>query len=189
MSFYHTDIWGIWTLCLPNTLKAVLVGLGSPSSWQWLQSLRMLPLRAVARPGASQTPPHIHSISACMSTTDDWSSYQCLKNAALRISLFCALVFPRVQLGTNHIRITWLISHSGIISWSIHIVANGIISFFTMEVSQAKANIIWCHLYVKPKKWCKRTYLQNRNTLTDMKHKFIITNGERRGRDKLGLWD
>ena len=61
----------------------------------------MLPLRAVPRPGASQSPPRIHSISACMSTTDDWSPYQSLKNAALRINLFCAFVFPRVQLGTK----------------------------------------------------------------------------------------
>ena len=53
-----------------------------------------------------------------------------------------------------------------------------------MEVSQAKANIIWYHLYVKPKKWCKWTYLQNRNTLTDMEHKFVITKEERMGRDK-----
>ena len=33
------------------------------------------------------------------------------------------------------------------------------------------------------------TYLKNRNRLTDIKNKFMVTKGENRGRDKLGVWD
>ena len=39
------------------------------------------------------------------------------------------------------------------------------------------------------KKWYKWTYLQNRNRLTDMENKLMVTKGERGGRDKLGVWD
>ena len=38
------------------------------------------------------------------------------------------------------------------------------------------------------KKWYKWTYLQNRNRLTDIKDKLIITKGVGEGRDKLGVW-
>ena len=31
--------------------------------------------------------------------------------------------------------------------------------------------------------------LQNRNSLTDIEEKFMVTTGERREREKLGLWD
>ena len=42
----------------------------------------------------------------------------------------------------------------------------------------------------KSEKWLKRTYLQNRNRLTDFKNKVMVTKGERLGRkDKLGGWD
>ena len=40
------------------------------------------------------------------------------------------------------------------------------------------------------KKWYKRTYLQNRNRLTDIEKKLLITKGDSRmGGDKLGVWD
>ena len=46
------------------------------------------------------------------------------------------------------------------------------------EVSQKETNIIWNHLYVESKKWYKWTYLQNRNSLTDIKNKLTVTKGE-----------
>ena len=54
------------------------------------------------------------------------------------------------------------------------------------EVSQRKTNIIWYHLYVeskakKEKKRYKWTYLQNRNRLTDIENKLMVTNGKRKG--------
>ena len=39
------------------------------------------------------------------------------------------------------------------------------------------------------KKWYKGTYLQNRNRVTDVESKLMVTRGERWGRDKLGDWD
>ena len=40
------------------------------------------------------------------------------------------------------------------------------------------------------KKRYKLTYLQNRNRVTDVENKLMVTGGgERRGRDKLGDWD
>ena len=39
------------------------------------------------------------------------------------------------------------------------------------------------------KQWYKRTYLQNRNRVTDVKNKLMVTKGERWGRDKLGDWE
>ena len=39
------------------------------------------------------------------------------------------------------------------------------------------------------KKWYKWTYLQNRNRVTDVENKLMVTMGERRGKDKLGDWD
>ena len=56
------------------------------------------------------------------------------------------------------------------------------------EVSQIKTNIIWYHLYVESKKKkYKWTYLQNRNGLTDIENKLMVTKGEG-GRDKLVSW-
>ena len=47
------------------------------------------------------------------------------------------------------------------------------------EVSQRKVNIIWYHLYMESKKsWYKWTYLQNRNRLTDIENKLMVTKGE-----------
>ena len=44
------------------------------------------------------------------------------------------------------------------------------------------------HLYVESKIWHKWTYLQNRNRLTDIENKLMVTKGEREwGRDKLGF--
>ena len=44
-------------------------------------------------------------------------------------------------------------------------------------------------LFEESKIWYKRTYLQNRNRLTDIENKLMVTKGERAGRDKLGVWD
>ena len=38
------------------------------------------------------------------------------------------------------------------------------------------------------RKW-KWTYLQNRNRLTDIESKLMVTKGERGGGDKFGIWD
>ena len=60
------------------------------------------------------------------------------------------------------------------------------------EVSQRKTNITWYHLYVESKKMIQINYLQNRNRLTDIENKLMITKGER-GREgqirSLGLAD
>ena len=39
------------------------------------------------------------------------------------------------------------------------------------------------------KKWYKRTYLQDRNRVTDVENKLMVTKRERGGRDTLGDWD
>ena len=52
--------------------------------------------------------------------------------------------------------------------------------------SKSKTNIIY-HFYVKSKKkWHKGTYLQNRNMLTDLENKFVVT---KTGGDQLGVWE
>ena len=56
------------------------------------------------------------------------------------------------------------------------------------EVSQRKTNTIWYHLHVEFKICHEWTYLQNRNRLTDIKNKLMVTKWER-GRNKLGVWD
>ena len=46
------------------------------------------------------------------------------------------------------------------------------------------------HLYVESEIWHRWIYLQNRNTLTDIENKLMVTKGERgRGGIKLGVWD
>ena len=58
---------------------------------------------------------------------------------------------------------------------------------------QKKANTVWYHLYVESKKSTNNiifAYMQNRNKLTDIEGKFMVTKGERgERRDKLGVWD
>ena len=49
------------------------------------------------------------------------------------------------------------------------------------EVSQTKANTIKYHLFVESKIWYKWIYLQNRNRLTDIENKCMITKGEMSG--------
>ena len=39
------------------------------------------------------------------------------------------------------------------------------------------------------KKGYKCSYLQNRNRLIDVENKLTVTEGEKKGRDKLGAWD
>ena len=59
------------------------------------------------------------------------------------------------------------------------------------EISQTeKDNIIWHHLHVESKKWYKWAYVQNRNRLTDIEHKFMVPKGDSGGGgNKLGVWD
>ena len=47
------------------------------------------------------------------------------------------------------------------------------------EVSQTeKTNIMWYCLYVESKIWHRWTYLQNRNRLTDIENKLMVTEGQ-----------
>ena len=48
------------------------------------------------------------------------------------------------------------------------------------EVSQAKTNIIWYHLYVESKKiMIQMNLLTNRNRFTEVENKLMVTKGER----------
>ena len=63
-------------------------------------------------------------------------------------------------------------------------------SIVLSEVRQRKTNIMWYCLTVEAKKkWYKWTYLQNRNRLKDIENKLMVITGERRKRDKLGVWN
>ena len=55
-------------------------------------------------------------------------------------------------------------------------------------LAQRKTNI-WHHLYVKPKKGYRWTYLQNRLRVADVENKLTITRGKGGGEDKLEDWD
>ena len=56
------------------------------------------------------------------------------------------------------------------------------------EWSQSEKNIIWYHFNTQNlKEWYKRTYLQNRNRVTYIENKFMITVRRGKERDKLGL--
>ena len=60
------------------------------------------------------------------------------------------------------------------------------------EVSQRekdKYDITYMWNVKKKKKWYKWIYLQNRNRLTEIENKLMVTKGEREERDKLGIWD
>ena len=58
------------------------------------------------------------------------------------------------------------------------------------QVSQKGKDISYDIIYVcNLKKWCKWTYLQNRNSLTDLENKLMVMKEESSGRDKLGVWD
>ena len=46
------------------------------------------------------------------------------------------------------------------------------------EVRQRKTNILWYDLYVESKKGYKWTYLQNRNRVTDVENKLMVTKGK-----------
>ena len=47
------------------------------------------------------------------------------------------------------------------------------------EVSQRRRNVLWLSLYVKSKKkWYKWTYLQNRNRLSDLENKLVVSRGK-----------
>ena len=58
------------------------------------------------------------------------------------------------------------------------------------EISYTKTNTIY-HLYVDSKKIIQMNiYTQNRNRLTDIEDKLLVTKGEKKvGRDKLGVWN
>ena len=47
-----------------------------------------------------------------------------------------------------------------------HVICGNGWTWILSEVWQRKTNIIWCHLNVESKIWCKWTYLQNRKTQT-----------------------
>ena len=68
----------------------------------------------------------------------------------------------------------------------------GLESIILSEVSQAgkdKCYMIITCMWNLTKNY-KSTYLQNRNRLTDIENKLMVTKGERcGGRDKLGVWD
>ena len=54
--------------------------------------------------------------------------------------------------------------------------------------SDRERQISCYHWYVKSKKWYKWAYLHNRNRVTDVENKLMVTKlGE--GADKLGDWD
>ena len=56
------------------------------------------------------------------------------------------------------------------------------------EVSQTEKDKY--HMISLLKKMVQGTYLQNRNRVTDVENKIMVTRGERgTGRDKLGDWD
>ena len=57
------------------------------------------------------------------------------------------------------------------------------------EVWHRKTNIIWYCLYVGYKKRYKWTYSQNRETLTDIENKLMVTKEEKEERYKLGGWE
>ena len=47
--------------------------------------------------------------------------------------------------------------------------------------SDGERQVSWNHLHMEFKKWYKWIYLQNRNGLTDVENKFVVTKGERGG--------
>ena len=49
------------------------------------------------------------------------------------------------------------------------------------EARKRNINITWYHLYVESKIWHKWTYLQNRNRLTDMESRPVVSKGEGEG--------
>ena len=53
---------------------------------------------------------------------------------------------------------------------------------------QGRNTNVWYHLYVESKKWYTWIYLQNKNRVTDVENKLMVTRGKW-GRDKLGDWD
>ena len=56
------------------------------------------------------------------------------------------------------------------------------------KIRQRKTNTVY-HLYVESKNIIQM-YVQNRNRLTDIENKLVITKGEREwGREKLRVWD
>ena len=44
-------------------------------------------------------------------------------------------------------------------------------------VRNRKTNAVWYHLYVESKIWHRRTYLQNRNRLTDIENRLMVVKG------------
>ena len=56
------------------------------------------------------------------------------------------------------------------------------------EVNQTKTNTWYTYMW-NLKKWYKWTYLQNRNTFSDIEKKLIVTKGEREKSRGLGLKD
>ena len=63
-----------------------------------------------------------------------------------------------------------------------------ILSIESPKLSSFFETNVWYCLFVESKKWYKWTYSQNRNRVTDVENKFMVTKGEE-GRDKLGDLD
>ena len=64
------------------------------------------------------------------------------------------------------------------------------LSLLCEEVRKRKTITVWYHSYVESQIWHKRTYLQNRNRLTDMENRLVFAKGEgcERGMDcELGI--
>ena len=58
-----------------------------------------------------------------------------------------------------------------------------------MSIAMALFLMLICLRDFKNKKYPKWTYSQNRNKLTDVENKLMVTKGESGGRDKLGVQD
>ena len=56
------------------------------------------------------------------------------------------------------------------------------------EVSQKKTNTIWYHLYMESKTRHKWIYLWNRNRLTNIENRLVVTKWERAGEWWTGVW-
>ena len=62
--------------------------------------------------------------------------------------------------------------------------------YLLTHTPKPKTHFIWYHLYVESKKkMYKWICIQNRNRLINMVNILIVTKGERKYGDKLGVWD
>ena len=57
------------------------------------------------------------------------------------------------------------------------------------EASQRKTNIISYNFFWHLKKKCNRIYVQNRNRLTDIENKLMVSKGETEREGQNRMWD